>query len=417
MMTHCVVPGVSQYKCRECGWELMITETDHAPQDATGGSDESAEWCTGYRHRPWPPRGCDRCGGEMRPWQEAKISRRRSTRSTFYSCPGCGREKVNRDDPCPRCHGHPRPDPNPPQVWCADCGWEPPFDLPIPGSRVSSCHRCGSDRIHWQGGMPIAYCRQCHAIINSREEYCTKCWQAWQTIDVWDPSDEGDSTRTAPQEELPLHLDACHGCALRVVGIDDDGSELSEGYLDKRRQAYHRINPQAEVRRGLNTHGGLRGLNELSGEECPLCGPDSRRRVRKSSWAHPESHTWDNTGRSSWSGWQTWGDTDRSSWSGWLYRGAEAEVMMRGTETEAMLRQPENWGAIPPPTSLEAGVYRAENYYPHGHDPARAMQLPQNWQPQSSGPSSGSGSQAAEAAPPTPAAPVAAPGPLDSSGR
>ena len=99
MMTHCVVPGVSQYKCRECGWELMITETDHAPQGATGGSDESAEWCTGYRHRPWPPRGCDRCGGEMRPWREAKISRRRPTRGTFYSCPGCGREKVNRDDP------------------------------------------------------------------------------------------------------------------------------------------------------------------------------------------------------------------------------------------------------------------------------------------------------------------------------
>ena len=103
--------------------------------------------------------------------------------------------------------------------------------------------------------------------------------------------------------------------------------------------------------------------------------------------------------------------------------------MMRGTETEAMLRQPESWGAIPPPTSLEAGIYREEDYYPHGRDPARAMQVPRSWQPQSSGPSSGSGSQAAETVPPPPAAPatapeaasiaapVAAPSPLDSSGH
>ena len=171
----------------------------------------------------------------------------------------CGRERVTRDDPCPNCDGHPAPDPNPPRVWCADCGWEPPLDLPTPRSRERRCHRCGSDRIHWQGDTPIAYCRQCHAIINSREEYCTECWQAWQTTDVWDPSDEG-----------------------------------------------------------------------------------GQRRVRKSSWTHPESYTWGDVGRPSWSGWQH-----------------------QGTETEAMLRQPESWGAIPPPTSLEAGTYRAEDYYPH----------------------------------------------------
>ena len=47
------------------------------------------------------------------------------------------------------------------------------------------------------------------------------------------------STEDTPQEELPLHLDACHSCAMREVGIDDNGSQFSEGYLDKRRLAYH----------------------------------------------------------------------------------------------------------------------------------------------------------------------------------
>ena len=297
----------------------------------------------------------------MRPWRGAEASWRRPTWNVFPACPRCGREKVNRDDPCPNCDGQPVPDPNPPQVRCADCGWEPPLDLPTPRSRERHCRRCGSDRIHWQGNMPIAYCRQCRAIINSREEYCTKCWQEWQTIDVWqewqtidvwDPSEEGDSIGTTPQEELPLHLDACHECALRAVGMDDDGSDLSEGYLDQRRRAFHsqhtgRVYPQPVPRRGRN---------ELGGGVCSHCGPGDRRRARKSSWARPERHAWGDTGRSSWSGWQTWGDTGGSSSSGWQHR---------GTETEAMLRQPENWGAIPPPTSLEAGIYRAENYYPH----------------------------------------------------
>ena len=44
------------------------------------------------------------------------------------------------------------------------------------------------------------------------------------------------STEDTPQEELPLHLDACHSCAMREVGIDD-GSKLSEDYLGKRRRA------------------------------------------------------------------------------------------------------------------------------------------------------------------------------------
>ena len=48
---------------------------------------------------------------------------------------------------------------------------------------------------------------------------------------------------------MPLHLDACHSCAMREVGIDDDGSDFSEGYLHKRYRANHaqvdgRIPPQ-----------------------------------------------------------------------------------------------------------------------------------------------------------------------------
>ena len=99
------------------------------------------------------------------------------------------------------------------------------------------------------------------------------------------------STEDTPQEELPLHLDACHSCAMREVGIDDDGSKLSEDYLGKRRRAYHgqhagRIPPQSAFRYGLN---------ELGGEECSLCGPDgvyqgsarSRSPRRNHSTTHP----------------------------------------------------------------------------------------------------------------------------------
>ena len=89
------------------------------------------------------------------------------------------------------------------------------------------------------------------------------------------------STEDTPQEELPLHLDACHSCAMREVGIDDDGSDFSEGYLHKRYRAYHaqvdgRIPPQRVVRYGLN---------ELGGEECSLCGPDG---VYKGSVPDPD---------------------------------------------------------------------------------------------------------------------------------
>ena len=81
--------------------------------------------------------------------------------------------------------------------------------------------------------------------------------------------------------EVPLHLDACHSCAMREVGIDDDGSDISEGYLHKRYRAYHaqvdgRIPPQRNFRYGLN---------ELGGEECSVCGPDG---VYKGSAPDPD---------------------------------------------------------------------------------------------------------------------------------
>ena len=83
-----------------------------------------------------------------------------------------------------------------------------------------------------------------------------------------------DDAWTAPDEasldELPLHLDACHSCAMRKVRIDDDGSDFAEGYLNKRRRAYY-----AQCAGRIPAQGNCHfGLNELGGEECSLCGPD-----------------------------------------------------------------------------------------------------------------------------------------------
>ena len=46
-------------------------------------------------------------------------------------------------------------------------------------------------------------------------------------------------SRGIDHEEPPRLLNACHGCAMREVGIWDNGSEYSEEYLGKRRMAYH----------------------------------------------------------------------------------------------------------------------------------------------------------------------------------
>ena len=74
----------------------------------------------------------------------------------------------------------------------------------------------------------------------------------------------------ASLDELPLFLDACHSCALRKVRISDDGSDFSEGYLQKRRRAYYALYA-GRIPARQNCH---YGLNELGGQECSLCGPD-----------------------------------------------------------------------------------------------------------------------------------------------
>ena len=55
--------------------------------------------------------------------------------------------------------------------------------------------------------------------------------------------------------EVPLHLDACHSCAMREVGIDDDGSDFSEGYLHKRYRAYHAQVDGGFLHKGISAMG------------------------------------------------------------------------------------------------------------------------------------------------------------------
>ena len=42
-----------------------------------------------------------------------------------------------------------------------------------------------------------------------------------------------------PEDELPLHLEACHSCAMNETGIDDNGMTFLEEYLGRRRLAYY----------------------------------------------------------------------------------------------------------------------------------------------------------------------------------
>ena len=100
------------------------------------------------------------------------------------------------------------------------------------------------------------------------------------------------------------------------------------------------------------------------------------RRAQGSSWTYPESHSWEGRDYNIWDG-------------GWLSDAA--------AETAPSSAQ---WQAMPPPTSLDSGapVKKARS------QPAKSR----FWQPKASGPSSSSGSQLAEAAPP-PAAPEAVP--------
>ena len=107
---------------------------------------------------------------------------------TRYPCPWCGRERVARNDPCPVCDGQPQQDvcgrghiPGVPQYKCAECGWEPPGDHPVPRWNQRFCGRCGTEMMLWQDRSPVSQCRGCDKIIDYGEEYCWHCWQAWRS--------------------------------------------------------------------------------------------------------------------------------------------------------------------------------------------------------------------------------------------
>ena len=91
---------------------------------------------------------------------------------TRYPCRTCGREKVARDDPCPVCDGQPQYEPGPPQYKCAECGWEPPFDHPVPRTSHRFCGQCGYEMLLWQDRNLVSQCKQCYKIIEFAEDYC-----------------------------------------------------------------------------------------------------------------------------------------------------------------------------------------------------------------------------------------------------
>ena len=80
----------------------------------------------------------------------------------------------------------------------------------------------------------------------------------------------------AGEENRELRLEVCHSCALREAGIDDDGSDFAEGFLQRRRVAW-RTQPGevslAKVQKFCPRR------NELGGADCPLCEPDGLYKV------------------------------------------------------------------------------------------------------------------------------------------
>ena len=67
-----------------------------------------------------------------------------------------------------------------------------------------------------------------------------------------------------------LRLDLCHGCALEVAGISDDGSTVAENYLQRRRVAFNTLYPCIQDYHHMPWHP---GLNELGHTTCSKCGP------------------------------------------------------------------------------------------------------------------------------------------------
>ena len=93
------------------------------------------------------------------------------------------------------------------------------------------------DRPHKKGTCTYEAVQKVMAMPDSGEETEVECDRAWE------PSGKDGSTSSrpgkTPGDELPLHLEACDSCAMREVGIDDNGTTFSEGYLGRRRLAYH----------------------------------------------------------------------------------------------------------------------------------------------------------------------------------
>ena len=125
------------------------------------------------------------------------------------------------------------------------------------------CGRCGAPTAPRPG-----VCAGCELYVDISETLRTADRKADWRRGIQKALRNYKARTTATLDELPLHLDACHSCAMRKVRIDDDGSNFAERYLGKRRRAYHaqhtgRIPPQGRWRYGLN---------ELGGEECSVCG-------------------------------------------------------------------------------------------------------------------------------------------------
>ena len=77
-------------------------------------------------------------------------------------------------------------------------------------------------------------------------------------------------TLPTPPHAESLRLDLCHGCALEVAGISDDGSTVAENYLQRRRVAFNTLYPCIQDYHHLPWHP---GFHELGFTTCSKCGP------------------------------------------------------------------------------------------------------------------------------------------------
>ena len=80
----------------------------------------------------------------------------------------------------------------------------------------------------------------------------------------------------AGEENRELRLEVCHSCALREAGIDDDGADFAEGFLQRRRVAWRTQPGEVSLAKVQKI---CPGRNELGGADCPLCEPDGLYKV------------------------------------------------------------------------------------------------------------------------------------------